>query len=266
MRRSMPARAALRLNVCRHAWFGLMPGSVTPSDLTHSLSLSRPFAHGCRAGLVGSVSAFRRAGIVEQWPLALGLGEGNEALFDKMLVATLPFTVPASGVMLMVQTLIWQGQDELDDKLGVPAAVWSTQKKCWLDTERRPLTQKGDATPVSKCPWRVGIVSTGLIINGGDEGERGALARKTFGVLILDEAHKARSSRGQPGSIDRLLRRVFVWNGDHVEGCCYHGAFCCLICGPAANFLSIPLLARFFLLSGGGLIVRGIFLGQINGE
>ena len=28
--------------------------------------------------------------------------------------------------------------------LGVPAAVWSTQKKCWLDGERRPLTQKGD--------------------------------------------------------------------------------------------------------------------------
>ena len=102
-------------------------------------------------------------------------------------------------LILAPATLIWQWQDELDDKLGVPAAVWSTQKKCWLDTERRPLTQKGDAALVSKCPWRVGIVSTGLIINGDDEGERGALARKAFGVLILDEAHKARSSRGQSG-------------------------------------------------------------------
>lgn len=79
------------------------------------------------------------------------------------------------------------------------AAVWSTQKKRWLDAERRPLTQKGDATLVAKRPWRVGIVSTGLIINGDDEAERGALARKTFGVVILDEAHKARSSRGQSG-------------------------------------------------------------------
>jgi hypothetical protein len=43
--------------------------------------------------------------------------------------------------------------------------------------ERRPLTQKGDATLVAKCPWRVGIVSTGLIVNGDDEGERGALAK-----------------------------------------------------------------------------------------
>ena len=102
-------------------------------------------------------------------------------------------------LILAPATLIWQWQDELDDKLGIPAAVWSTQKKCWLDTERRPLTQKGDATLVSKCPRRVGIVSIGLIINGNDEGERGALARKAFGVLILDEAHKARSSRGQSG-------------------------------------------------------------------
>ena len=83
-------------------------------------------------------------------------------------------------LILAPATLIWQWQDELDDKLGVPAAVWSTQKKCWLDAERRPLTQKGDATLVSKCPWRVGIVSTGLIVNGDDEGERGALARKTL--------------------------------------------------------------------------------------
>ncbi len=65
--------------------------------------------------------------------------------------------------------------------------------------ERRPLTQKGDATLVAKCPWRVGIVSTGLIVNGDDDGERGALAKKTFGVVILDEAHKARNSRGQSG-------------------------------------------------------------------
>jgi superfamily II DNA or RNA helicase len=102
-------------------------------------------------------------------------------------------------LILAPATLIWQWQEELEDKLGVPAAVWSTQKKCWLDGERRPLTQKGDATLVAKCPWRIGIMSTGLIVNGDDEGERGALAKKTFGVVILDEAHKARASRGQSG-------------------------------------------------------------------
>lgn len=102
-------------------------------------------------------------------------------------------------LILAPATLIWQWQEELEDKLGVPSAVWSTQKKCWLDGERRPLTQKGDPELVAKCPWRIGIMSTGLIVNGDDAGERGALAKKSFGVLILDEAHKARASRGQNG-------------------------------------------------------------------
>ena len=102
-------------------------------------------------------------------------------------------------LILAPATLIWQWQEELEDKLGIPAAVWSTQKKCWLDGERRPLTQRGDPALVARCPWRIGIMSTGLIVNGDDSGERGALASKSFGVLILDEAHKARASRGQNG-------------------------------------------------------------------
>ncbi|RWK94987.1 MAG: helicase SNF2 [Mesorhizobium sp.] len=102
-------------------------------------------------------------------------------------------------LILAPATLIWQWQEELEDKLGIPAAVWSTQKKCWLDAERRPLSQKGDPNYVAKCPWRIGIISTGLIINGDDEAERGALAKKSFGVVILDEAHKARASRGMQG-------------------------------------------------------------------
>jgi hypothetical protein len=98
-------------------------------------------------------------------------------------------------LILAPSTLIWQWQEELDDKLGIPAAVWSTQKKCWLDEKRRPLTQRGDPELVAKCPWRIGIVSTGLIIHGDDAGERGALAKKSFGVVVLDEAHKARAPR-----------------------------------------------------------------------
>ncbi len=93
----------------------------------------------------------------------------------------------------------------------MPAAVWSTQKKCWLDGERRPLTQRGDATLVAKCPWRIGIVSTGLIVNGDDEGERGALAKKSFGVVILDEAHKARALAGATGWRERRRRRTICF-------------------------------------------------------
>jgi hypothetical protein len=55
-------------------------------------------------------------------------------------------------LILAPATLVWQWQEELEDKLGIPASVWSTQKKCWVDTERRMLTQKGDPEFVTRCP------------------------------------------------------------------------------------------------------------------
>jgi hypothetical protein len=98
-------------------------------------------------------------------------------------------------LILAPATLIWQWQEELEDKLGIPAAVWSTQKKCWLDAERRPLTQKGDPELVAKCPWRIGIMSTGLIVKGDDEGERGAVAKNRLASLsstrLTRRAHRA---------------------------------------------------------------------------
>jgi len=164
---------------------------------------------GPRAGIKVGIGRCFNAAVqtcVDDWRLH---GKARYLLADDVGLGKTLSTAAAALVLSLVDdkpvlilapaTLIWQWQDELADKLGVPSAVWSTQKKCWLDAERRPLTQKGDTTLVAKCPWRVGIVSTGLIINGDDEGERGALARKTFGVVILDEAHKARSLRGQSG-------------------------------------------------------------------
>jgi hypothetical protein len=128
-------------------------------------------------------------------------------------------------LILAPSTLVWQWQEELEDKLGLPAAVWSTQKKCWLDGEKRPLTQRGDPALVAKCPWRIGIMSTGLIVNGDDAAERGALAKKSFGVVILDEAHKARASRGQsgrepakPNNLLSFLRRIAANAGSVILG------------------------------------------------
>ena len=46
-------------------------------------------------------------------------------------------------LILAPATLIWQWQEELEDKLGVPAAVWSTQKKCWLDGGAPAADPKG---------------------------------------------------------------------------------------------------------------------------
>ena len=52
-------------------------------------------------------------------------------------------------------------------------------------------------------------MSTGLIVNGDDEGERGALAKKSFGVVILDEAHKARASARQRRDTTSRSRTIF---------------------------------------------------------
>jgi hypothetical protein len=138
----------------------------------------------------------------------VGLGK-TLSMAAAALVLSMLDTRPV--LILAPSTLIWQWQEELEDKLGIPAAVWSTQKKCWLDSDKRPLTQKGDATVVGKCPWRIGIVSTGLIVNGDDLGERGTLSKKSFGVVILDEAHKARTRRqardgGARTSQNRLMK------------------------------------------------------------
>lgn len=98
-------------------------------------------------------------------------------------------------LILAPATLTWQWQDEIMDMLGVPSAVWSSSDKQWVDPKGFPLTPKGDRDQIERCPMRIGIVSTGLITNGDDEGERGKLAKKSFGVLILDEGHKARAIR-----------------------------------------------------------------------
>ncbi|RUX64221.1 helicase SNF2, partial [Mesorhizobium sp. M2A.F.Ca.ET.040.01.1.1] len=50
-------------------------------------------------------------------------------------------------------------------------------------------------------PLRIGIVSTGLIVSGDDDGEIRHLINKKFAVVILDEAHKARADRsGKDGT------------------------------------------------------------------
>ncbi|MGH7085799.1 MAG: SNF2-related protein, partial [Acetobacteraceae bacterium] len=128
-------------------------------------------------------------------------------------------------LILAPATLIWQWQEELEDKLGIPAAVWSTQKKCWLDGERRALSQRGEPAQIARCPWRIGIVSTGLIVNGDDAAERGALKGKSFGVVILDEAHKARMARdargreaARPNNLLQFLRQVASNAGSVILG------------------------------------------------
>ena len=97
-------------------------------------------------------------------------------------------------LILCPSTLTIQWQVELADKLGIPSAVWSSTKKVWLDSKGHTIRTRGPEDIV-RCPFRIAIVSTGLISNQHSE-ERGFLLERKFGTVILDEAHKARRRGG----------------------------------------------------------------------
>jgi len=103
-------------------------------------------------------------------------------------------------LILTPSTVMIQWQIEMMDKLGIPAAVWSSQKKVWVGAEGQILSPRGDASSIKKCPHSIGIISTGLIMRQREKSdfvkEAGMLLKKRFGTVILDEAHKARTKGG----------------------------------------------------------------------
>lgn len=103
-------------------------------------------------------------------------------------------------LILAPSTLTIQWQIEMKDKLGIPAAVWSSQKKVWLGVEGQILSPRGDASSIKKCPYKIAIISTGLIMHQRERSdfvkEAGMLLKNRFGTVILDEAHKARARGG----------------------------------------------------------------------
>lgn len=115
-------------------------------------------------------------------------------------------------------TLCEQWQTEMIDKLGIPCARWNTQKKAWWDHEARAISPSGQAQ-IAKCPLRIGIVSTGLMMR--DSVEKQHLLGLRYALVILDEAHKARSRQGfghNAGSPNELLEfmRAIADCSDHV--------------------------------------------------
>jgi len=96
-------------------------------------------------------------------------------------------------------TLCQQWQVELKDRLGLPSAVWLSSRKVWRDANGHIIKTRG-AEDIRRCPFQIGIVSTGLIVQGALEAQ--ALLECRFGTLVLDEAHRARRSRGITGSGD----------------------------------------------------------------
>jgi len=96
-------------------------------------------------------------------------------------------------VIFAPATLCEQWQTEMIDKLGIPCARWHSSRKVWLDPDERAISPSGPEH-VARCPLRIGIVSTGLMVQPSKEKE--LLTGLTFDLVILDEAHKARSRQG----------------------------------------------------------------------
>ncbi|MDN5939462.1 MAG: hypothetical protein L0H83_12485 [Salinisphaera sp.] len=116
-----------------------------------------------------------------------------------------------------VATLCEPWQTEMIDKLGTPRARWDTQKKVWLDHDERAISALG-RDEIAKCPLRLGIVSTGLMLR--ESLEKQYLLGLRYGLVILDEAHKARSRQGlvsnasEPNNLLAFTREVAA-RADH---------------------------------------------------
>jgi len=115
-------------------------------------------------------------------------------------------------LVLCPATLTLQWQMELWDKLGLPSCVWArAPQRGWVD-QRGHLFRSRDPEDVLRCPAQIGIVSTGLLVRGGPEAQ--ALLRGTYGMIALDEGHKARVKRGigmeepEPGKLYQAMERL----------------------------------------------------------
>lgn len=142
--------------------------------------------------------------------LADEVGVGKTlSLATAAMVACLLGDGPA--LILAPATLCQQWQVELKDKLGIPSAVWISTRKVWLDPNGHIVKTRG-AEDVGRCPFQIGIVSTGLIFQRAREAE--ALLQRRFGTVVLDEAHRARRARGiaakdeEPNNLLEFMREM----------------------------------------------------------
>ncbi|MDE2058549.1 MAG: DEAD/DEAH box helicase family protein [candidate division NC10 bacterium] len=114
-------------------------------------------------------------------------------------------------LILCPSTLTLQWQVELTDKLGIPSAVWLSTKKEWIDAKGHVIKTRGPED-IARCPFRIAIVSTGLIVHNSEE--RRYLLERKYGTVVLDEAHKARrrgglgEKKGEPNNLLDFMIRI----------------------------------------------------------
>jgi superfamily II DNA or RNA helicase len=114
----------------------------------------------------------------------VGLGKTLQLAMAGMLMA-LYGTGPI--LILAPKTLLWQWQDEMQNLLDLPSAVWTGKQ--WVDEHGIEYPAAGPEG-IKKCPRRVGLVSQGLITSKSEVTEY--LKQLKYECVIVDEAHRAR--------------------------------------------------------------------------
>lgn len=176
------------------------PAFLTESPLHDAGSILQPWQRAFVDTFVRHREAYGKARLLIADEVGLGktLSMATSAIVSNLL---------GDGPVLILApaTLTLQWQTELLDKLGVPSVVWHSARKGWVtpDGSFIPSTAEG----ITKAPMQIAIVSTGLLVRA-NSAERAALLNTKFGMVVLDEAHKARARTGVGGKreMNNLMR------------------------------------------------------------
>ncbi len=98
-------------------------------------------------------------------------------------------------LVIAPKTLLCQWQDEMNNLLDMPSAVWTDQQ--WVDENGIRYPSEGRISDIKKCPRRVGIISQGLITSRSEIVQ--PLLNMEYECVIVDEAHRARRKNIGPG-------------------------------------------------------------------
>ncbi|MFS0598606.1 phospholipase D-like domain-containing anti-phage protein [Peribacillus frigoritolerans] len=100
-------------------------------------------------------------------------------------------------LVIVPKTLLWQWQEEINQLLDMPSAVWNGKE--WIDENGIRYPSKGDIS-IKDCPRRVGIISQGLITANSSTVQH--LLNMEYECVIVDEAHRARRKNLSPEKAD----------------------------------------------------------------
>lgn len=101
-------------------------------------------------------------------------------------------------LILCPATLTGQWQSEMLLKLRIPSCRWAGSRG-WI----APGDQWTGQTDILRCPMQIGIVSTGILTTRNGSGslpDAKKLLTGEFGMIALDEGHKARVQRDLSGT------------------------------------------------------------------